>query len=152
MADKYFSKYKTSLGYIFVGMFGTIFLLAIGSLIMGKPVKFVLSVTKGSCLTAFVVTPILSWVLIKIFPVYVLPEGLRSYNAFGYYTTIRWEEIAEVEPTKILGLKYVRIRSTSKKRSILIPTWLNDNTSFLKSVTKLGGKREHFEKYFNIGS
>lgn len=152
MADKYFSKYKTCLGYTLAGILGTIFLMAIGGLIIGKPVKFILLVTKGSCLTAFVVTPLLSWVLVRIFPVYVLPEGLRSYNSFGYYSTVRWEEIAEVEPTKILGLKYVRIRSTSKKPPILIPTWLNDNALFLKSVTKLGGKREHFEKHFNTSS
>jgi len=152
LADKYFSKYKTCLGYTLAGILGTIFLIAIGDLIIGKPVKLILSVTKVSCLMAFVIAPLLSWILVRIFPVYVLPEGLRSYNVFCYYSTVRWEEIAEVEPINFLGLKYVRIKSTSKKPPIWIPTWLNDNGLFLQSVARLGGKREHFEKHFNTSS
>ncbi len=126
--------------------------MAIVELIIGKPVKLILSVTKISCLIAFVVAPLLSWVLVRIFPVYVLPEGLSSYNAFCYYSTVRWEEIAEVVPINILGLEYVRIKSTSKKPPIWIPTWLNNNSLFLESVTRLGGKKENFQIHFNISS
>ena len=148
MANNYLLKYKTSLGYTLAGILATILLIAIAALIIGKPVKLVLSVTIGSCLIALVIAPLFSWILVRSFPVYVLPEGLSSYNAFGCYSTVRWEEIAEVEPINILGLKYIRIKSTSKKPPIWIPTWLNDNRLFLENVTRLGGKREHFEKYF----
>jgi hypothetical protein len=152
VADKYFPKYKTSLGYTLAGILATILLIAIAALIIGKPVKLVLSVTIGSCLIALVIAPLLSWIFVRSYPVYVLPEGLSSYNAFGCYNTVRWKEIAKVEPINILGLRYIRIKSTSKKSPIWIPTWLNDNDLFLESVAKLGGKREHFEKHFNTSS
>jgi len=148
VANNYLLKYKTSLGYTLAGILATILLIAIAALIIGKPVKLVLSVTIGSCLIALVIAPLFSWILVRSFPVYVLPEGLSSYNAFGCYSTVRWEEIAEVEPINILGLRYIRIKSTRKKPPIWIPTWLKDNGMFLKKVTRFGGKREHFEKYF----
>ncbi len=152
MPDKYFSKYKTALFYTLAGLLGTIFFMAIIKLVIGKPVNLILSVTRISCLIAFVIAPFLSWILVRMFPVYVLPEGLKSYNVFGHYSTVRWGEIAEVEPINFLGLKYLRVKSTHKKLPIWIPTWLNGNSLFLENVTRLSGKKEHFEKHFKTNS
>jgi len=93
----------------------------------------------------FIATPIvlsfqaaLLLATIRLFPVKIGPEGIRSYTAYGNYQTIIWQDFKHLKPFSILGLRYISIKNTRSK-SIHIPLFLSGMNRFLEDVRTLAG-------------
>lgn len=83
-------------------------------------------------LTALVIAGISILILVlarKFWPVYVGPDGVRSYTAFGTFLDVPWEEMKQV--TKSMGYYWI---TTSKGQMISVPTWLEKQMEFNQYV------------------
>lgn len=77
-------------------------------------------------------------VFVVLFPVYVLPEGVRCYNYWGLYQTIAWNDFGEIRYCNIFGLKYLKANSLSGG-TIYIPLYLWNKVGFKSAVTERAG-------------
>ena len=91
-------------------------------------------------------------VAVACFPVYVRPDGLRSYNFFGLYRTLRWNDIADIQQESLLVLRYLVVTSESGWRQVWVPLYLSDMPGFahrrrsrVESGHPLGDELEQFD-------
>ena len=148
MTIKHNSDFITGCKYGWIIYLVTLFILGISDYSLGKPINLICIVYIISIISGIFFVPLLTILFTKCFPVIVKTEGLRSYNAFGFYKDIIWEDIRNIKLINLLGVKYIRIYSISKESPIWIPLWLKDNHSFLKSIKSCGGNNEMFSVYF----
>ncbi len=85
-----------------------------------------------------VVAGLLFAVAIIFWPVYVLSDGIRTYNYWGMYRTVPWTEFTVVERANIFGLRYLRFASIDGTR-LYIPLWLADMPGFAAIVRDRAG-------------
>jgi hypothetical protein len=63
---------------------------------------------------------------VACFPVYVRPDGLRSYNFCGIYRTLPWDAIAKVHHEAVFGFRYLVISDAAGERELWVPLYLSD--------------------------
>lgn len=85
-------------------------------------------------------------VAVLLFPLYVLPDGIRCYNFWGLYRTLRWEEIATVSKTNMLGLPYAIAKDANGRREIWVPLYLTNMPGFLVAVRAAAGEEHMLAK------
>jgi hypothetical protein len=73
------------------------------------------------------------------FPVKVLTNGLRCYDAFGRYHTISWADVTGVGFMSMYGLKYVAIQASTITQPITVPLFLSDMAEFRRLVEAQAG-------------
>ena len=78
-------------------------------------------------------------VVVVCFPIYVRADGIRGYNFFGLYHTLRWEDIADIREEGILGIRYLVVTSTSGWRQLWVPLYLSDMPGFARAVRACAG-------------
>ena len=151
MQHKFYSNFK--IGLLFGGLVYalTIIFLAGKDILFGQPINEIVSIFIFTFISGIFVVPLLTWIIIRIFPVYVLKEGLRSYNIYCFYKTIQWNEIQTIRPISIIGFKYIRVKSKSGGPPIWIPIWINNKKDFLDNIDNFGGNKSFFQKYFDKG-
>jgi hypothetical protein len=71
--------------------------------------------------------------------VYLRWDGLRCYDAYGFYHFAPWGAVEAVRPANFLGLKYLRVRAAGLPRELWVPLFLADNKGFRRAVTELAG-------------
>lgn len=74
------------------------------------------------------------------FPIYVLPHGIRCYNYYGFYSTVRWDSISRIRQRSVFGLRYLVVRSPSSWSEIYIPLYLSDMQGFIAAVRERAGE------------
>ncbi|QEL17526.1 hypothetical protein [Limnoglobus roseus] len=88
----------------------------------GSAVAAAILITIGVTLLLGVLFSLTVWLM----PVYVSASGVRSYNGFGVYRTLTWDEMAEVREDGMGGLGYLVISNRSGWREIWVPLFLAD--------------------------
>ena len=77
-------------------------------------------------------------VVVAAFPTRLGPEGIRSYDFWGRYGNIRWDDIKRVDPRNYAGLRYLRIESAGGTY-VLLPLWVRDRLRLLGRIRDLAG-------------
>lgn len=74
------------------------------------------------------------WVVaaISVFPIHVRPDGLRGYNFYGVYRTIRWHDIKWVGRVSVLGAAYLVTNDGTGQ--VWVPLYLPDMAGFIRAV------------------
>jgi hypothetical protein len=80
-------------------------------------------------------------VLAMVYGVYfqsvaVHPQKLRAYTFWGTKVILEWTEIVAVRPIRILGLLYLRVVSSGRKKPIWLPLFLVDLPGFVTAVNE----------------
>jgi hypothetical protein len=113
------------------GIIGAI--VYIQALVSGAPLPF--GLTFGLALGFGLVFA----VAVVCFPVYVRADGLRCYNFYGLYRTLRWEDIADIRKDGVLGLPYLVVSNSSGWRQVWVPLYLSDMPGFARAVRACTG-------------
>ncbi len=149
MSHKYYYKFKTILSLYGLVYIATITFLAYRDILHGESINGIIFVIIFSLILGALIGPLFTWGVIRIFPVYVNKDGLRSYNCYGFYKTISWHEIETIQPINIIGFKYIRVKSKLGGLPIWVPIWINDVKGFLDRIDYCGGDKILFQKYFD---
>lgn len=88
----------------------------------------------------FVMSLVLTLIAIPLCPVKVRPEGLSTYNFWGMYSTVNWDDIVSVKPVNLLGLRYITFRTTEGK-TLYIPRFLTNFVEFRDQVAGWAGEQ-----------
>src|SRR5436190_1288495 len=81
-----------------------------------------------------IVTGLVFAIAAALFPVYVLPEGIRCYNFYGTYRTIGFDEMASIQVSSVFGLKYLVVNRAESQDQIWIPLYLYDRAGFRAAI------------------
>lgn len=73
------------------------------------------------------------------FPVYVRADGVRGYTHFGFYYTVRWQDIAEARPDGMAGIHYLVLTRRGGWFAVLVPVYLSDMPGFARAVRACAG-------------
>ncbi len=89
----------------------------------------------GATVGAFVV-PILV-ICALTYPVTIRASGVSSYNPYGTWKeeSLSWQEMREVRPTRVLGVRYLRVES-SRGAPLWIPSRALENGDFTAAVLR----------------
>ena len=87
-----------------------------------------------------IVVGVLFATAVALFPVYVLVDGVRCYNFWGMYRTVKWAEVGEIRPANMFRLRYLTVASTSggTARS-RVPLYLSNMDRFVASIRDRAG-------------
>jgi hypothetical protein len=91
-----------------------------------------------TALTAVVAAALVA-VPFAVVKVYLRWDGLRCYDAYGFYHFVPWGAVEAVRPANFLGLKYLRVRAAGLPRELWVPLFLADNQGFRRAVAELAG-------------
>jgi hypothetical protein len=83
-------------------------------------------------------TAVSVWLSIKLFPVYLSVDGIRSYTAWATYRTLPWSDCKEFKVFKKIGLPYLSIRN-SRSQGIHVALYLTNMKQFCEDVRTLAG-------------
>ncbi|ALV08780.1 hypothetical protein DES44_0099 [Roseateles depolymerans] len=78
-------------------------------------------------------------VVVLAYPVRVLPEGLRGFNAWGAYKTVKWGDIPSVSPASLLRMRYLRVPVPASTWPMTVPLALRDLPGFLAAIEQHAG-------------
>lgn len=79
-------------------------------------------------------------VVVMLFPVYILKNGVRCYNFYGFYRTIDFDAMDTIKVSSVFGLKYLVVKRAESQDDIWIPLYLHDRASFKAAVRDRAGK------------
>ena len=79
------------------------------------------------------------WLLWWFRPIYVSSECLVAFRSGGGYRKALWSEISCVRAVNVLGLRYLRLTTTSSKSSLWVPLYLSDREAFYWRVCEYAG-------------
>jgi hypothetical protein len=99
-------------------------------LVAGCSTSTAVVIAAAGLTVSLVISGLGSWWLSRAFPVEVLPDGLRSYTAWGRYHTLPWAAITRCNEISILGLRYLRVSPGGTGPTLWVPTWLADFPAF----------------------
>jgi hypothetical protein len=74
-----------------------------------------------------------------VFPVKVLSDGLRCYNTYGRYSSIKWADVTGVGFMTVYGLRYVVVDASTLTWPITVPLFLSDMAEFRRLVERQAG-------------
>jgi hypothetical protein len=74
-----------------------------------------------------------------VFPVHVYAEGVRGYNYWGTYHFVRWDEMTDIRPGSLPGLRYVRIVAGHGGPELWVSLFLRGMPSFTALVREHAG-------------
>lgn len=104
-----------------------------------------LMLSRGNFLIIFVLIPFIlifalagTFFAVHFYPVYISSQGIRSYNAWGIYSSIAWPEITAIELFNFLGLRYLTVKG-GRKKQVLIPLFLSEMDAFQNDIQAFTG-------------
>jgi len=86
----------------------------------------------GGSLAAFALTAI----AVAYFKVYVHPDGIRGYNAWGLYHDLAWPDIEKIRPFTLPGLRYIRVYCKNNSSVMWLPLFLTNMSRFKELVSQ----------------
>ena len=107
--------------------------------------KFQLIIFVGS-LALFALGPILSYLFLRqielLSPVIVEPDGIRTYDGFGFKAYVRWDQIKSTQNMVVWpGLKWILLNDgRGLLRTACIPLFVEDKDSFFREVAESAGE------------
>lgn len=85
------------------------------------------------------VLALIDLVVVQAYPVRVLPEGLRGFNAWGAYKTVKWGDIPSVSQASLLRMRYIKVAVPASTSPLTVPLSLRDTAGFLTAVEQHAG-------------
>lgn len=98
---------------------------------------------------ATLVAVLWNYILTRYFTVVVTDKYLKGCYCWGIYHSISWNSISGVKPIWILGLKFLRLESTSSGRTLWIPLFLENISEFKREVLKRVGVDSLLKEYLD---
>ncbi|MCF6236298.1 MAG: hypothetical protein L3J70_08005 [Gammaproteobacteria bacterium] len=77
-----------------------------------------------------------TFAMIRYFKIIVTKEGVSSYDFWGRSRFVEWNNITQINPVRIIGLKYIRVVYSTGKQPLWMPLFLDDVILFKKEVKK----------------
>jgi hypothetical protein len=90
------------------------------------------------------VTPLL-W----LFRIRVHALGLRGYDAFGRFLSVRWAVMTGTQPMDLLTLRYLRIDTTEAGPRLVVPLFLAEQERFERLVRECAGPQNPLSRFFD---
>jgi len=88
---------------------------------------------------------------VAYFPVYVAEDGIKGYDFFGFYHFAPWLTIERIRPINLLGLRYLRVRSSAAPRELWVPLFLADMPGFCAAVADRAGPDHPLAEALQVG-
>jgi hypothetical protein len=86
--------------------------------------------------------------LLRLYRIRVHEMGLRAYNAYGRFFSVRWVSMTEAQAVSLLTLEYLRVRTTEPGVELMIPLFLSKRAEFERLVAKLAGPLNPLSRHF----
>lgn len=83
-----------------------------------------------------VLAAVFAFIIAHTFRVVVSSKSICGHSSWGKPAKLQWDEIASAQKTNWLGLKYLKLSSSTKKNVIWLPLYLSDLPGFVKAVAK----------------
>jgi hypothetical protein len=84
----------------------------------------------------------------RLYRIRVHEMGLRAYNAYGRFFSVRWTTMTDAQAVSLLTLEYLRVRATEPRVELLIPLFLSEQAQFERLVAELAGPLNPVSRYF----
>jgi hypothetical protein len=73
--------------------------------------------------------------------------GLRGFDVWGRFRSVRWPEMTDATPLDLLTLPYLRVHTTDAGVELTIPLFLADRAGFARLVTECAGPENPLARY-----
>lgn len=73
---------------------------------------------------------------IIFFVIRIDAKGVQGRDFWGKRVNLQWEEVSDAKTYNILGLRYLRLISPSRKKSVWVPPYLHDNLVFCVNLQR----------------
>src|SRR5262245_16585926 len=107
-------------------VFGTIVALVVGIVASLNGVEIHLAVVTTSVYTTLFGALTVVWAVDSYLVVDLSADGIRCPRMFGYPQFAPWPTIEQIRPINVLGLRYLRVRSSATRRPLWVPLFLSD--------------------------
>ena len=71
--------------------------------------------------------------------VHVGDWGIRSFDFWGRYHEVGWDEMTEFRSGNMLGLRYLRVRTADRSATLWLPLFLVDQVGFHEIIREQAG-------------
>jgi hypothetical protein len=90
----------------------------------------------GASLACLVLSLPVALALAELSRIVISPQGLRAPDYAGRRYLVEWSKIMFVRPTKVLGLKYLRVFSRDGGPVLWLPLFLTDMPGFRAALIR----------------
>lgn len=80
-------------------------------------------------------TMVATAVMVWSFSVTVSPSGIRGRTFWGTARTLEWHDIVGAARKSVLGIRFLRLYTTSKGAPMWLPVFLSGHAAFVEEVT-----------------
>lgn len=99
----------------------------------------VVAVGFGALLLVPVLLLALAAPAVRFFRVRVHQLGLRAFDAWGRFRSVRWTEMTGVERMDLPGMPYLRIRTREEGIELVVPLFLARRDAFVRAIARWAG-------------
>jgi hypothetical protein len=85
---------------------------------------------------------------LRYYRVTVYQLGLRAFNGYGKFFTVRWTSMKEAHRVDLLVLPYLRVRTTEEGVELVIPMFLAKQREFERLVVEHAGPLNPLSRHF----
>jgi hypothetical protein len=74
--------------------------------------------------------------------------GLRAFDAYGRFFSVRWGSMTDAHRLELFALPYLRVRTAQAGIELVIPLFLAEQASFERLVSKCAGPQNPLSRHF----
>jgi hypothetical protein len=78
--------------------------------------------------------------------------GLRAFDAYGRFFSVRWGSMTAVSRMDLLALPYLRVYTAQAGVEVVIPLFLAEQADFERLVSKCAGPLNPLSRHFEAGA
>jgi hypothetical protein len=86
--------------------------------------------------------------LVWVYRIRVHELGLRAYDAYGRFFSVRWGSMTDVRRVDLLTLPYLRVRTAQAGVELVIPLFLAEQAHFERLVSQCAGPLNPLSRHF----
>lgn len=109
----------------------------------------IIIVTLIMVVAGLILSVVITLICIYGMPVRIGPDGINSYNAWGFPASLKWSQIQRVRPIRILWLRSFRLDIPDEKPVVWLPLYVTDLYGLTQAVRDFGGERNILVEYFD---
>jgi hypothetical protein len=106
----------------------------------------------AAALGALLLIPILVFAAIApfawLYRIRVHEAGLRGYDAYGRFHSVRWSSMTAARPMALLTLEYLRVETSSVGVELVIPLFLSERARFERMIREVAGPLNPMSRHF----
>jgi hypothetical protein len=97
---------------------------------------------------SYAVALVLSVVSVYGFQVSLTRKGIGTYSFWGVYHDVAWDEVVEVRPANVLGLRYLKLKCCQNRKILWLPLFLANMSQFQTAVQQYTSTQHPLHQFF----